>query len=128
MRASLSASVFASLLLLSAPHVMAQEGPGKACAADRDKFCAGLKPGDGKFGACMKEHEAEFSDACKSARADMQEARKNVRMNCKADVEKFCADAEKGRGETIKCLRSHAGEVGTSCADALQAMPGAKKS
>jgi Cysteine rich repeat len=119
------APVLATVLLFS-PLASAQEGPGKACKADREKFCGDLKPGDGKFGACMKEHEAEFSPECKAARQDAQEARKNVRMNCKADAEKLCADA-KG-GAVVKCLESHASEVGQSCADALKARPGAKNS
>jgi Cysteine rich repeat len=115
-------------LLLVSPVALAQEGPGKACKADREKLCPGMKPGDGQLGACLKQHEAEFSPECQAARKEAQEARKNIRMNCKADTEKFCADASKGHGEVIKCLESHASELGQSCADALKSRPGAKNS
>jgi Cysteine rich repeat len=128
MKIALHASLLAVLLMASAPVAFAQEGPGKACKADHEKFCSGLKPGDGKFGSCMKEHEAEFSDDCKAARQDAQEARKNIRMNCKADAEKFCADVAKEHGGMMKCLEGHASELGQSCAEALQSRPGAKKS
>ena len=100
---------FAALLLVS-PAAMAQEGPGKACKADRDKFCPGMKPGDGQLGACLKQHEAELSSECAAARQGARDARKNIRMNCKADMEKFCTDAPKERGGVIKCLESHASD------------------
>jgi hypothetical protein len=115
-------------LLLVSPSAFAQEGPGKACKADREKFCSGMKPGDGQLGACMKQHEAELSPECNAARKGAQEARQNIRMSCKADTEKFCADAPNDHGGVIKCLESHASELGQSCADALKSRPGAKKS
>jgi len=115
-------------LLLVSPAAVAQEGPGTACKADREKFCPGMKPGDGQLGACLKQHEAEFSPECQAARKEAEEARKNIRMSCKADMEKFCADAPKERGGIMKCLESHASELEQSCADALKSRPGAKKS
>ncbi len=130
MKIALSVSLFAAFIALSSPLVSAQEtgSPGKACKADREKFCADLKPGDGQIGACMKQHEAELSPECAAARQAGREARKNIRMNCKADADKFCVDAAKEQGGMVKCLESHASEIGQSCADALKARPGAKKS
>jgi hypothetical protein len=116
-------------LLLVSPAALAQEGPGKACKADRDKFCSGMKPGDGQLGACMKQHEAELSPECTTARKETQEARQNIRMSCKAEAEKFCADTPKGGGGgVVKCLEGHASELGQPCADALKSRPGAKNS
>jgi hypothetical protein len=115
-------------LLVVSPLAFAQEGPGQACKTDREKLCPGTKFGDGKLGACMREHEAELSPECQAARKGAQEARQNIRMNCKADMEKFCADAQKGRGEVFRCLEGHASELGQSCADALKSRPGAKNS
>jgi Cysteine rich repeat len=115
-------------LLLVSPAALAQEGPGKACKADREKFCPDMKPGDGKLGACLKQHEAEFSPECQAARKEAQEARKNIRMSCKAETDKLCADAHKDRGGVVKCLESHASELGQPCADALKSRPGAKNS
>ncbi len=127
MKFALHATLLAGLLAVSAPLALAQEGPGKACKADREKFCAGLTHGDGKLGACMKEHEAELSPECQSARKNAQDAQKNIRMTCKADVEKFCADTPREHGAKLKCLESHASEVGQACADALKSRPGATK-
>ncbi len=128
MKVVLSA-VFLAALAAVASTSSAQEiqGPGKACKADREKFCPDLKPGDGKFHDCMKEHEAELSPECKAAHQAARDAWKTVQTSCKADAGKFCADAEKGRGAVAKCLESHASELEQACADALKSRPGAKK-
>jgi hypothetical protein len=117
----------AAVLLIGSP-MAASAQEGKACKADREKLCPGMKPGDGQLGGCLKQHEAELSPECAEARKAGQEARKAIRMNCKADADKFCADAAKDHGGLVKCLASHESEVGQACADALKARPGAKKS
>jgi Cysteine rich repeat len=38
-----------------------------ACAADAQKFCAGVQPGGGRIVACLKEHKDSLSDGCKQA-------------------------------------------------------------
>ncbi|MFY9639439.1 MAG: cysteine rich repeat-containing protein [Rhodomicrobium sp.] len=117
----------AGLLLVFSPQIASAQS-AHPCKADREKFCPDLKPGDGKFGECMKQHEAELSPECAAERKDRHEAWKNVRANCKDDAGKFCGDTEKGHGAMLKCLESHAGELGQACADALKAAPGGKKS
>ena len=116
-------------LAIASPALMAQDvpSPGKACKSDREKFCPGLKPGDGKLVQCMKEHAADLSPECTSAIEAGKQARKNIRANCKADTGKFCADAAKEPGGIAKCLESHASELEPACADALKSRPGAKK-
>ena len=117
----------AAMLLLFAPQLAcAQES--HPCKADREKFCAGIQPGDGKLGECMKQHEAELSPECTAERKERQEMRKNVRMNCTAEIGKFCADGEKGQGGVMKCQGSHASELGQTCADSLKQLPAGKKS
>ncbi len=129
MKIALYATLLAALMAAASPTLRAQDmqGPGKACKPDREKFCAGLKPGDGKLGACMKEHAAELSPECTAAREEAKEARKNLQANCKADADKFCADAIKEHAGIAKCLESHASELEQACADALKSRPGAKK-
>ena len=128
MKIALCAAVIGALAIAS-PTLKAQDvpGPGKACKSDREKFCPGLKAGDGKLGPCMKEHAAELSPECATAIEAGKEARKNIQANCKGDVAKFCADAAKERGGIAKCLESHASDLEPACADALKSRPGAKK-
>ena len=125
-------AIYAALigaLAMSSPALMAQEvqGPGKACKSDREKFCPGMKLGDGKLGPCMKEHAAELSSECMAAMEAGKQARKNIQANCKADIGKFCADAAKERGGIAKCLEGHESELDQACADALKTRPADKK-
>jgi hypothetical protein len=119
-------SAVAAMITFHGQPLSAQESERGACKADREKFCADLKPGDGKLGPCMRQHEAELSPQCVAARRSAEEARNNIRATCKAEADKLCADAVKERGGLVRCLESHASEVGQACADALKARPGAK--
>ncbi len=128
MKLAIYAAVIGTLAIAS-PALMAQETPGigQACKSDREKFCPGLKPGDGKFGPCMKQHAAELTPECAGAIEAGKQAHKMIQANCKADLDKFCADEAKDRRGIIKCLESHASELEPACADAVKSRPGAKK-
>ena len=39
----------------------------QACAADRENFCKGVKPGQGRMRDCYIEHQNELSEQCKAA-------------------------------------------------------------
>ncbi|MDD5209878.1 MAG: cysteine rich repeat-containing protein [Elusimicrobiales bacterium] len=41
-------------------------GAGKACAADREKFCAGVKPGEGRLRDCLQKNLKGLSEGCKA--------------------------------------------------------------
>ncbi len=135
MKLGIYAAVIAAFAIAASPALKAQDmpeaqdmpNPGKPCKSDREKFCPGLKPGDGKLGPCMKEHAAELSPECTAAAEAGKQARKAIRANCKADIAKFCADTPKERGAIGKCLESHASELESACGDAVKSRPGAKK-
>jgi hypothetical protein len=126
MKIALFAPLAAMLLLFSPQLASAQDA--HACKADREKLCPGMQPGDEKMHECMKQHEAELSPECVAERKERQEAWKKVQASCKADEEKFCADAGKERGAKAKCLESHTAELAPACADALKSRAAAKKS
>ena len=42
---------------------------------------------------------------------------------CSADVQKFCADTPKGKGQVRACLEAHKGEVSDTCKAAMAAPP-----
>jgi hypothetical protein len=116
-------------LAIASSALMAQDAPspGKACKSDREKFCPGLKPGDGKLGPCMKQHAAELTPECAGAIEAGKQASKQIQANCRADIGKFCAAEAKQRRGIAKCLESHASELEPACADAVNSRPGAKK-
>jgi len=39
---------------------------GKACAVDREKFCAGVKPGEGRVRGCLQKNLKDLSEGCKA--------------------------------------------------------------
>ena len=41
-----------------------RHGPGKACHADVEKFCQGVKPGEGRIIACLKNNSSKLSSEC----------------------------------------------------------------
>ena len=36
------------------------------CKGDAEKFCKGIKPGQGRILSCLKSHQAELAPACKA--------------------------------------------------------------
>ncbi|HUN56316.1 MAG TPA: cysteine rich repeat-containing protein [Smithella sp.] len=48
------------------------EGRG-ACKADVEKFCKGVKPGEGRIIACLKGNEDRLSQSCKNEIAKARE-------------------------------------------------------
>jgi hypothetical protein len=60
-----------------------------------------------------QERSGARSPALKQARAKMRAA-------CAADLQKFCADVERGKGARRKCLRSHRTEISPECKSARQ--------
>ena len=128
MKVAISAALFVALATITSSPCAAQDipGPGKACKADREKFCPGLKPGPELF-ACMKEHSAELSAECAAARESAKDARKAMQSACKDDAAKLCAGVEKGHGAIAKCLGEHASELSQACAEAMKSRPGAKR-
>lgn len=60
------ALAFAGLLLPATAFAHAPDRAAirKACAADFQANCPGIKPGGGRLAACLKEKRASFSEAC----------------------------------------------------------------
>jgi len=41
-----------------------RHGPRKACRADVEKFCPGVKPGEGRIIACLESNSSKLSQEC----------------------------------------------------------------
>ena len=52
-----------------------RHGAMKACAADRQTYCADVERGGGRVMKCMKEHADKLAPACKEALATMRAER-----------------------------------------------------
>ena len=54
------------------------------------------------------------------------EAREKTRTACAADVQKFCANVERGRDGIRECLQAHAAELSDGCKAAGAGQKGGK--
>ena len=63
---SIGASLVVALAFAVLPSQAAepQQAIVRACAADVDRLCAGVPPGEGRIKACMKAHVSELSAPC----------------------------------------------------------------
>lgn len=91
------------------------------CKADREKFCAGVKPGKGAVHACMESHETELNPEC---RAQLQKRGKfhAVKEACRNDKEKFCKDVQPGDGRIKACMKTHSAELSNECRGKMEEM------
>ena len=64
----LAVAVVMMFLVLGLGVVSAEEHSKapKPCAADVQKFCKDVKPGEGRVIECLKSHQSELSQACSS--------------------------------------------------------------
>ncbi|MBY0371416.1 cysteine rich repeat-containing protein [bacterium] len=90
------------------------------CAADKEKFCAGVQEGEGRIVKCLQEHIDELSPDCKTTAEAMQAHIKAAGNACKADIQQFCAKAEPGEGHILKCLQKHHSKLSPPCKDTIK--------
>jgi len=63
----------------SAHPEMQLQAVRQACHADVQKFCQGIRPGQGRIRACLRSNKDRVSDGCKSAVAALIQTRKDAR-------------------------------------------------
>jgi hypothetical protein len=86
----------------------------QACQPDAEKFCKGIKPGEGRIAACLKSHESELAPPARSW-SQGETAAREVHEACRNDVEKLCQGIQPGGGRILACLKSHEAELSGPC-------------
>ncbi|EHQ04663.1 cysteine rich repeat-containing protein [Leptonema illini] len=119
-------------ILLAGSVLLAQNPAGpqrvkNACAADIQKFCAGIEHGQGRVYQCLKQNEGSLEANCKAqldrARARMQDGA----MVCQDDILKFCADVQRGQGRIYQCLKANEADLTAACKAHVQRGPGQQR-
>jgi len=95
---------------LSAP-----EGILSSCHDDVQKFCAKVKPGQGRVSRCLMGHEADLSQTCKTRLENVLGHMREAREACSNDARKLCNDVQGGHGRIVACLRQHEDELSDDC-------------
>jgi Golgi apparatus protein 1 len=90
------------------------------CAADADRLCQGVKPGEGRLMRCLEKHEKDLSQACREKRDSFRERVEQFSAACRDDVEKFCDGVVGGHGNVARCLRRNEPNLSASCRAEVQ--------
>jgi len=95
------------------------------CEKDIAMFCKNVKPENNGIIRCLEAHEGELSKECrdhevkmegpKGEKRELVKVKMKFRQDCKADITKFCKDADFQPGGIGKCIYEHEKEVSTSC-------------
>ena len=97
------------------------------CAADAQKYCTTVTPGDGRLFFCIIAHEDKLSTKCDYA---LFEASRNLEraLNriedaadaCWNDIEKQCANIPEGGGRIAQCLSAKQASLSQQCQAAVK--------
>jgi len=121
MARSRALSPLLALLLAACAHAPpATVGKG-TCAADADRLCAGVPPGDGRVLECLKTRPETLSEPCRLAVAAPQEVAEALAEDCRADAARACPGVPAGDGRLWDCMRSSWSALVPRCQTALWA-------
>lgn len=119
----------AAVLLSLSGNLFAQgiiETVEKGCAAEIDKFCSQVSPGEGRLLACFYAHEDKLSGQCQyalysaSAQLDQAVSALNyVATECHDDLMAHCANVQVGEGRVIECLQANKDSLTPACKTAV---------
>lgn len=112
-------------LILATSWIFAQnpagpQGVKNACAADIQKFCAGIEHGQGKVFQCLEENRDSLEAGC---RAQLDRTRSRMRRGmkvCRQDIQKHCADVKRGQGRIYQCLKANEDSLTEACKAHIQ--------
>jgi hypothetical protein len=98
-----------------------------ACQKDIVDYCKDVTRGEGRVLQCLAAHQDKISGRCNYALNDasLQLERvvlaiKHVATECKADLEKHCAEIPVGDGRIAQCLKKNGATLAADCKQALK--------
>lgn len=98
----------------------------KGCAAEIEKFCSQVSPGEGRMLACFFAHEDKLSGQCQyalySASAQLEHAisaLNYVAGQCEKDINTLCPGVQAGEGRILECLNAQKEKVSAPCTQAI---------
>lgn len=91
-----------------------KEGP---CSNDLKKYCARVKPGEGRVAKCMADNFRKLEPSCQATVQAALNKRGGMMKACKADAEKFCKGIRPREGRILSCLKGRESDLSPACAD-----------
>ena len=99
----------------------------EGCKAELDSHCKDVTPGEGRLLACLYAYEDKLSSRCDYALYDASvrleravAALSHGATECKADINKHCANVQAGEGRIIDCLKKHEDKLTKRCRQAMK--------
>lgn len=89
-----------------------------ACLQDLKKFCAKVRPGNGRLVDCLRENDGQLSKGCRKTHSEhyrKMEMAAGAKENCAGDAEDFCSDVTPGTGRLARCLKDNLSELSKPC-------------
>lgn len=98
----------------------------EGCKTELDTWCKDVTPGEGRMLSCLAAREDKLSRRCEYALYQASEqletfvgAFKHVATECKAELEKHCAQVDRGEGRLAKCLKANEATASPACKQAM---------
>jgi Golgi apparatus protein 1 len=104
---------------MGSKNALSLPGINANCKSDLEKFCKGVKPGNGRTHACLRKSLERLSPGCKDAEfkqivsesKDIR-AKHNLSTACKMDLKNFCQIDLNGKEDidsekALKCLKDN---------------------
>jgi hypothetical protein len=99
----------------------------QGCEKELSTYCKDVTPGRGRGLACLYAHGDKLSGRCEYALYDASvqlerflSALSYVANECKADLNKLCANVEAGEGRLLECLDKNQTKVSDRCKQAVK--------
>lgn len=90
-----------------------KQGP---CSNDLKKYCARVKPGEGRVAKCMADNFRKLEPACQAKVQAALDKLGSMAKACKADADKFCKGIRPGEGRILSCLKGRESDLSSACA------------
>ncbi len=99
------------------------EAKANSCAAEAQKYCAGVEPGRGQLARCLSDYQDSLSPKCAAElRAYKQDTGK--KNPCFEDLAEFCSDLPSDPANFEYCLLRNESRLSPRCATDFRAKKG----
>jgi len=102
------------------------EKGAKGCAADLEKYCSSVTPGEGRLAFCLTAHADKRTLACEGAlavaRSEAESLINEVDQSiqaCSPDIAALCAGTPPGDGRIAQCLLEQRDALSSACGQVL---------
>ena len=90
-------------------------GEAYPCRDEIEKFCKGMKSGEGRLLECLVSHGNELSPDCSNKVAQLNSRVDDPWKICAVDIGNFCSDVRTGQGDQLLCLKKKLTALSPSC-------------